>query len=214
MVGGVNLDHIFSARFDALGVRYFQGTRQIINHGVNQNLDPFFLESGATEHRNHFDLAGQPADGCLQNQRLNRFVCQNQIGDDFVLVGDSVDQLGQGCFGLCLEILRDLDDVIFQTFIDHFHRPPSNSLLIDNIDYALEIVFRPDGKENRKRVSIQLLTHVIQCIVKVGTRPVHLVDEGDPRDFILGCLPPNRLGLRLHTRDTAENSYCPVEHPH
>ncbi len=49
--------------------------------------------------------------------------------------------------------------------------------------------------------------------MELGADPVHLVDEADARDHVAVGLTPNRLGLRLHARDTIEDCDGSVEHP-
>ncbi len=41
---------------------------------------------------------------------------------------------------------------------------------------------------------------------EIGTDAVHLVYERESRNFVLVCLSPNGLGLRLYTAYRAENS--------
>ena len=41
------------------------GRGQVIDDGIKEGLNAAFLEGGTAEHRDHFEFAGQPADGRL-----------------------------------------------------------------------------------------------------------------------------------------------------
>jgi len=49
--------------------------------------------------------------------------------------------------------------------------------------------------------------------LKVGTDPIHLVDECQSRHIVLRRLPPDSFGLRLHPGDTIKNCDRAIEHP-
>jgi hypothetical protein len=49
--------------------------------------------------------------------------------------------------------------------------------------------------------------------VELGAGAVQLVDEADPRHVVAVGLAPDRLGLRLDTRDTVEDRDRAVQHP-
>ncbi len=48
--------------------------------------------------------------------------------------------------------------------------------------------------------------------MELGANAVKLVDEADTRHVVTVCLVPDRLGLRLDTGDTVEDSNCTVEY--
>ena len=49
-------------------------------------------------------------------------------------------------------------------------------------------------------------------IVEVRADAVHLVDERDARDVVLGRLTPDGFRLRLHAGDAAEHGDRAIEH--
>ena len=54
----------------------------------------------------------------------------------------------------------------------------------------------------------------LSAFSKFAPGAVHLVDEGDARDLVLGRLAPDGFGLRLHAGDAAEHGDRAVEHAH
>ena len=86
--------------------------------------------------------------------------------------------------------------------------------MVDDIHHAAELIFSPDRNAHRVRLGAELVAEVADGFVKVGTGAIHLVDERDPRDVVLGGLPPDGLGLGLHTGHTAEDGHGPVKHTH
>ena len=53
---------------------------------------------------------------------------------------------------------------------------------------------------------------LLETRVELGADAVHLVDEADPRDAVLGRLPPDGLALRLDPLDGREHDDGAVEH--
>ena len=108
----------------------------------------------------------------------------------------------------------NLLDLVIQAFVDHVARPIDDGLLVDDVNDAVKVVLRADGQENRIRISLELLAHVVERVLKIRAGAVHLVDERDARDLVFGRLPPDGLGLRLHAGHAAEHRDRAVEHAH
>jgi hypothetical protein len=89
---------------------------------------------------------------------------------------------------------------------------PKNGLHLDEIDHADESVLCPDGQLNRDRVAAQARADLVHAAQKIRTRPVHLVDERDPRDAVLVHLAPHGLGLGLHARHRAIHRDRRIQH--
>ena len=53
---------------------------------------------------------------------------------------------------------------------------------------------------------------LVEDPVELGPDPVHLVDEADPRDVVLGRLPPDGLALGFDPLHGREDDDGPVEH--
>ena len=89
-----------------------------------------------------------------------------------------------------------------------------NCFLVDDIDDSFELIFFADGNGDREGVSAELLAHFAERIFEIRAYPIHLIDERDARNLVLGRLTPDRLRLRLHAGNATKNSNRPVEHPH
>ena len=85
-------------------------------------------------------------------------------------------------------------------------------LLLDQIHHPLELVFGPDRELDRDRPGPQPGPDLLDHRLEVGPRPVHLVDERQPGNVEAVGLAPDRLRLRLHPGDPAEDHNRPVEH--
>ncbi len=138
------------------------------------------------------------------------------LGERFVLVGQAVEHLLAPELGLGAERLRDLGlgdgrAQVLGLVEQGLHR--------DQVDQALELAHRPlgtgaDGDLDGDRVALEqpLLDFLVDPL-ELGADPVQLVDEADPRDAVLGRLPPDRLALRLDPLDGREHDDGAVQHP-
>ena len=86
------------------------------------------------------------------------------------------------------------------------------AFLIDDVELALEMIFRAERNQHRPGIRAELRAHVVDRVVEVRARAVHLVDERDARHVVLGRLTPDRLGLRLHAGHAAEDGDRAIEH--
>ena len=197
---------VFGVGHHACGRRDVQRGRQVIDDGVDQDLNALFLESGAAKDRDELDQAGEAADRSLKNGNRNGFLFENELRDCIVLVGYGIDEFGQRRFRAILVSGRNLGDFVLQAFVGEVALAPNDGLLVDHVDDAGEFVFSSDVQEDRERIGTELFAHVGQRVVKIGTGAVHLVDERDPGHFVLGGLAPDRLGLGLDTGYTAKHS--------
>ncbi len=75
--------------------------------------------------------------------------------------------------------------------------------------------FVPFGDRELEGHGIRLedVTDHGHALAKVGARPIHLVDEGDPRYAIPVGLPPDSFRLRLHPFYPGEKGYGAIENP-
>ena len=130
---------------------------------------------------------------------------------DFVVeIGDGGDEVLVSGLGGVLQLGGDFLDVVGRA-----HRvviDVDNGLLVDHVDLALEIIFLPDGNEDRPGVRAELLAHFLDAILEVRADAVHLVDEPDAGHLVLVGLTPDGLGLRLHGGDGVEHGDGAVEH--
>ena len=87
-----------------------------------------------------------------------------------------------------------------------------NGLLVDDVDLALELVFRAPGKDDGPGVGAELVAHFVDRVLEVRADAVHLVDERDAGHAVLVGLAPDGLGLGLDAGDAAEHGDGAVEH--
>jgi len=63
----------------------------------------------------------------------------------------------------------------------------------------------------RNGIGTQVFMHLVDHLLKVGTRAVHLVDEGDTRHAVFVSLVPHRFRLRFHTTHGTEHRHHAVD---
>ncbi len=85
------------------------------------------------------------------------------------------------------------------------------SLLLDEVDDAVEVGFGAPGNLDRNRVGVQTVDDHLNRAPEVGAGAVHLVDEADARHVVLVRLAPHRLGLGLDTSNGVEHYNATVE---
>ena len=103
---------VFGTGNHALSRRNIQRRGQVIDDGIDQNLDTLLLESGATQDRDELDLASEAADGGLEDGNRDGLLFENQLGNCVVLVGDGIDELGQCGGGALLMSSRNIGDLV------------------------------------------------------------------------------------------------------
>src|SRR5690606_29940197 len=135
------------------------------------------------------------------------------LRDDVIEVGNCLDQLLTVLRGLRLEFIRNLTRQgleterilgVVEVVCD----------ILNQIDQAIEVVLGADRAVKRMGVRAELLAHLLDRTEEIRDGTVHLVDERDAGDTVLVRLAPDRLRLRLHTGDGAENGNGAVEDAH
>ena len=131
-----------------------------------------------------------------------------RLGERLVLVGQGVEHLLAPELGLGAEVFGDLGlgdgrAQVLGLVEQGLHR--------DQVDQALELAHRPFGPGadrdlDRDRVAFeQPLLDLVVDPLELGADAVHLVDEADPGDAVLGRLPPDGLALGLDPLDGREH---------
>ncbi len=87
-----------------------------------------------------------------------------------------------------------------------------NSLHLDQVDHAAELVLAADRHLQRDRRDAQAVANHVDHAPVVGAGTVELVDEAEARDGVLVSLPPDRLRLWLDPRHAVEHDHRAVEH--
>ena len=75
---------------------------------------------------------------------------------------------------------------------------PEDAAHLDQVDHALQAVFRADRELDGNGIGLQSIHHRLHGVIEIGADSIHLVDECQPRHLVLVGLAPDRLRLRLH----------------
>src|SRR5699024_2219454 len=187
------------------------GRGQVIDHGIQHALNALVLEGRAAQ--DGLDLASDGTnanafvDFCLGELALFE-VFVHQL---FVGFGSRFNQLLAPFFSLVGQVGRDVD--VFELHaVTGF--VPDDAFHLDEINHALEVVFGADGQHDGNRIGVKALLQLVEDREEVGTRAVHLVDEGQPGNAILVGLAPDGFGLRLNATNRAVHHARAIQDTH
>ena len=130
-------------------------------------------------------------------------------GQLVVELGDGLDHGGAVGVRLGAQLggdVRDLDLLAEVVAVE-------DGLAFDEVDDALEAGLPADGDLDRHGIGAEALADGGHPAPEVGARAVELVDEAEARHAVAVGLPPDRLGLGLHTGDAVEDDDRAIEHP-
>ena len=174
------------------------GRGQVIDDGVEQQLDAFVLIGRAAEHGHHHQLDGGFADGAHEEVGGDLLVVEVQLSHVVVDVGDLLDEVAAGGLGLLHHGFRDGTHDAF--LLDETH-----GVHLNQVDHAFESGFGADGKVQRHGVGTKVLLHLADDLVEVGTSTVHLVDKSDTGHPVFVRLVPDGFTLGLHAANGAKH---------
>src|SRR5690606_30032532 len=202
------IGQLFVIRVDTLDSRNFVRSRQIVDHGIENQGNALVLEGGAADCRN--DFAGN---GTLTQTGLDLFdrqlaAFQVLVHQLFVGFRSSLDHVGTILFGLVHQLGRNLFLAVAHALVVFV---PVDRLHLDQIDLTREVLFRANRQLQRYRGVTQTLLDLTDDAKEVGTLTVHLVDVNDTRNAVLVGLTPYSFGLRLHAGSTAEHDNSAIE---
>ena len=86
-----------------------------------------------------------------------------------------------------------------------------DSLLVDDIDLALEVVLAAERDEDWPGIGAEFLAHGVDGIVEIRAGAIHFINERDAGNSVFGGLAPDGLGLGLDASDAAEHGDCAIE---
>src|SRR5690606_7702095 len=89
-VGGPLAD-VAAVGQDALDRRYVERARQVVADPVEQPLDAFVLEGGATQHREQFQLDRGGANTGTERVDVDLFAFEEEHGNVVIDVGETLD---------------------------------------------------------------------------------------------------------------------------
>ena len=209
VIRGSDHFHSFIICLLPLGGGNLERTGEIVHHCVHQILDPFILEGRPPRNGDHLVRNGGAAHRTLEVCHRDFFLLEKLLTQLVVNVGEGVENLNVSLLRENQLLIIEIHDLEGRTQcivlgVDH-------RLLVEHVDLPLELVLCADWDENPERGSSQFLPHLVHHVLKVRPHPVHLVDEYDAGDTVLGSLPPDRLGLRLYASHSAENNNRSVQ---
>ena len=184
--------------------------RKVVNNGIEQALHTLVLEGGTAGHGDELVGDAGATDGGLEGGSIDGLLHEEELSELIVHVGHSPLELLKSSLADLLELALKLLHLVggAQTI----GVAVEDSLLVHNVDLTAELILRTDGDKNRSSVGTELGADVVENVVEVGTRTVHLVDEADAGYLILVGLAPHGLGLGLYAGHTAEHYDSAVEH--
>ena len=188
--------------------RNVERARQVVHDRVQECLHALVLERGAREHRGY--TAGERPRPERAPDHLGRhraLVLEIGLHELVVELGDRVDHGVVPRLGGIDELRRDLlDRELGSEDVRVRDRPH-----LDEVDDPGEVLLAPDREMDGYGRRAEAVPHRLHGGVEVGAGAIHLVDECDARNGVTICLPPDRLGLRLHAGDGVEDGDRAVE---
>ena len=198
---------LFGLRVHTLDVLNVGRSGHIIHDSVQQLLDTTVLVGRATDHGHQSVGNGLLADGSLQLLAGDLLTLEILLHQDFVVLGNSLDQDVAVLLGLLDHILRNglsAHIVAHVVIVDL-------SVHIDQINDTTEGILLADGQLDRHAVGVQTIMQHLDAAEEVGTHGIHLVDVNHAGDFVLISLTPNGLRLRLDTALSSQNGHRTVQ---
>ena len=191
--------------------RHFDRRRQVVDHGVQHRLHALVLERAAAQHGHDFIADGARAQGLLQFVFGKCAAVEVALGEFWCRFGRLLDQLVVPFLRLLRSACRDLAIAELHALAGVV---PGDRAHFDQVDHAREMFLGADRQLDRHRHAFQAVADLLAHAQKIGADPVHLVDEGDPRNMVFVGLPPDRFRLRLHPADGVVDHHGAVEHAH
>src|SRR3990172_11519598 len=174
-------------RVDTMHWRNIRRSRQIVNNRIQKRLYAFVLESRATKHWCALVQYGGTPQG-----RANVIVADWFFRDIFVQ--QFIVQFGNFFNHVRAQFLS-LFAIIPWNFLYLVVGAESLiqidiGLLLNQIDYALELIFESQWNLKRNRYRTQSLPHGRECTLKIGSLPIEFVDKRKAGNLVFVRLTP------------------------
>ena len=185
--------------------------RQVVDDRVQHGLHALVLEGAAAQHRH--DLVGDRAlaQALLDLGFGQRLAAQVFLQQRLVGLGGLLDHLVVPLLRLRLQRRRNVAILEAHALTGVV---PDDGFHLDQIDHALEAVFRAHRQLHRHGVALEAFADLALHAQEVRADAVHLVDEGQPRHAVLVGLAPDGFGLRLHAADRVIDHDRAIQHAH
>ena len=198
---------LFGLRVHALDVLDVGRGGHIVNDRIQQLLNAAVLVGRTTDHRHQ-----SVGDGLLTDSRLQLFASdllalQILLHQDFVVLGNSLNE--------DVAILLSLLDHIFgdglSAHIIAHVVVVDLSVHVNEVNDTAEGIFLTDRQLDGHAVGVQTIMQHLDAAEEVSTHGVHLVDVHHTGDFVFISLTPNGLRLRLDTTLCGQNGHGTVQ---
>ncbi|GJD04898.1 hypothetical protein ColKHC_13723 [Colletotrichum higginsianum] len=182
---------------------------EVVADGVEHGLDTLVGEGGAHHDGGELEGDGGAADGGLDLEVGRDLLVEEELGHFIVDVGELLDEL--------LALLLDEVVVVAGEDVGRADDGAAGalevvSLLLDQVDDALELVLGADGDLDGGGGDLELAVDLLDGLPGVGAHAVHLVHEADAGDVVALHLAVDGDGLTLDARDGAQDHDGAVEH--
>ncbi|KAJ0162728.1 hypothetical protein CTA2_4081 [Colletotrichum tanaceti] len=182
---------------------------EVVADGVEHGLDTLVGEGGAHHDWGELEGDGGAADGGLDLEVGRDLLVEEELGHLVVDVGELLDEL--------LALLLDKFVVVSGEDVGRADDGAAGalevvSLLLDQVDDALELVLGADGDLDGGGGDLELAVDLLDGLPGVGAHAVHLVHEADAGDVVALHLAVDGDGLALDARDGAQDHDGAVEH--
>ena len=202
---------------DAFDRRHIGRVRQIRGHGIENRRDTHAVQRRTAQHRLNLQLQRGFAND-LVNQRLgNRLLGQRQLHQLIAVVVERLEHPLAPELGFAGQILIGnfrRDDL--GAFLALGERQQLHPHEIDDAAKRIRRVGRPLAHGNLQRdrhCAPSRLADFLEHGLEIGPFAIHLVDERQPRHFVLVGLPPNGFALGFDAFAGAEHHDAAIEHP-
>ena len=189
--------------------RHFGRARQVVDNGVQYQLDALVLERGTAVGREEIQCDGALANATLEILYRRLLALQVGFHQVVVLLDRSLDHLLAPLVGLVDHVGRDVGNFVVFRLTGVV---PDIGFHVHQVDHTNKVVLGTDRQHHHQRVGRQHVLYLVHHAVEVCAQAVQLVDEDDTRNLGLVGVAPVGLGLRLNTTGTAEYPDAAVEH--
>ena len=189
------------------GHRTIERAGQVIGHAVQRFLHTLILIRRTHHHWRDLQGDRRIANDLADFIHTDFGLFQQLFHHGITEHGESLEHLVTSFFRLFFVFSRNgFTTNVFTVFavkVDRLHR--------QKVDDPLECRFTSHRQLQRNGNYAELFTDLRDHLVRIGTGAVHLVDEGDSRNFVALHLAIDGQRLALDTTDGAENEDCAVE---
>ncbi|RMN78929.1 hypothetical protein ALQ53_04627 [Pseudomonas cannabina] len=201
--------HFFVIRIGTLDSWNVDWSRQVVDHGVENQGNALVLEGRTANSKNDLTSDSTLTQSSLDFLVGEFFTFKVFVHQLFVGFSRSLNHVAAPLVSQLLQFGRNRLATWNHTFVGI---APVNSFHGHQVDLTLEVVFSTNSELDRHRSVTQTLLDLSDYAQKVGASTVHLVHVNDTRNTVLVGLTPYGFGLRLYAGSTTKNNDRAVEY--